>query len=337
VDKRYQVFISSTYADLKDERQRVIQALMEMDCIPAGMELFPAADDDQWKFIQRVIDDCDYYILIIGGRYGSISESGISYTEMEFDYAIRIGLNVLAFIHENPGGITSDKSELQPELREKLNSFRDRVKTGRLVKFWRSADQLPGMVALSLLKTIKVYPSIAWVRGNTVNNPELLNDLNEIRKENERLQGELTQYKSQLAPDDLNLASLDDKFKLKLTYRLDAHNSMRSDLVTTNITCTWLEIFAAIGPSLVEHPANGRVNTILAKSLYYKHNKTVEIPRHISIFESDFETIRVQLETHGLITLKYTQSVSGGMGLFWYATERGKKEIAKLRTIQSPL
>ncbi|MCH8831104.1 MAG: hypothetical protein IID45_16150, partial [Planctomycetes bacterium] len=30
--------------DLKDERQNVIQALMEMDCIPAGMELFPAAD-----------------------------------------------------------------------------------------------------------------------------------------------------------------------------------------------------------------------------------------------------------------------------------------------------
>ena len=64
LDKRYQVFVSSTYADLKDERQKVIQALMEMDCIPAGMELFPAADDEQWNFIQRVIDDCDYYIPV---------------------------------------------------------------------------------------------------------------------------------------------------------------------------------------------------------------------------------------------------------------------------------
>ena len=41
MDKRYQVFLSSTYADLKDERQKVIQDLMEMDCIQAGMELFP--------------------------------------------------------------------------------------------------------------------------------------------------------------------------------------------------------------------------------------------------------------------------------------------------------
>jgi hypothetical protein len=77
MDKRYQVFVSSTYADLKQERQRVIQALMEMDCIPAGMELFPAADDEQWAFIKRIIDDCDYYLIIIGGRYGSTTPEGI--------------------------------------------------------------------------------------------------------------------------------------------------------------------------------------------------------------------------------------------------------------------
>lgn len=49
MDKRYQVFISSTYADLQDERQEVIQALLELDCIPAGMELFPAASEDQCR------------------------------------------------------------------------------------------------------------------------------------------------------------------------------------------------------------------------------------------------------------------------------------------------
>jgi hypothetical protein len=67
MDKRYQVFVSSTYADLLIERQKVTQVLMEMDCIPAGMELFPAADEEQWEFIKKIISDCDYYILIIGG------------------------------------------------------------------------------------------------------------------------------------------------------------------------------------------------------------------------------------------------------------------------------
>ena len=53
MEKRYQIFVSSTYADLKQERQKVIQALMEMDCIPSGMELFPAADEEQWEFIKK--------------------------------------------------------------------------------------------------------------------------------------------------------------------------------------------------------------------------------------------------------------------------------------------
>ncbi len=102
MDKRYQVFVSSTYADLKEERKAVHQTLMEMDCIPAGMELFPAADEAQFEFIKKIIDDCDYYLLIIGGRYGSLTDEGVSYTEKEYDYAVSIGLSVIALIHSEP-------------------------------------------------------------------------------------------------------------------------------------------------------------------------------------------------------------------------------------------
>ena len=88
MEKRYQVFVSSTYDDLQDERQEIIKALLELDCIPAGMELFPAANDDQWTLIKKVIDGCDYYVVIIAGRYGSTGDKGISYTEMEYRYAL---------------------------------------------------------------------------------------------------------------------------------------------------------------------------------------------------------------------------------------------------------
>jgi len=69
MEKRYQVFVSSTYEDLRAERQEVIQALLALDCIPAGMEFFPAADQVQWKLIRRIIDDCDFYI----GRQGPVA------------------------------------------------------------------------------------------------------------------------------------------------------------------------------------------------------------------------------------------------------------------------
>lgn len=73
MNKKYQVFVSSTYEDLREERQEVMHALLELDCIPSGMELFPAADEAQWSLIKGVIDECDYYILILGGRYGGLS------------------------------------------------------------------------------------------------------------------------------------------------------------------------------------------------------------------------------------------------------------------------
>jgi Domain of unknown function (DUF4062) len=62
------------------------------------MELFPAANDDQWTLIQRVIDDCDYYLIIIAGRYGSVAKRGVkdrgtmswSLTEYGDDYMNRL-------------------------------------------------------------------------------------------------------------------------------------------------------------------------------------------------------------------------------------------------------
>ncbi len=156
---------------------------------------FPAADEDQWEFIKRVIDDCDYYLLIIGGRYGSTTAEGISYTEKEYDYAIQRGMKVIAFLHEDPDSIPLSKSEQTPELRARLKAFREKVASGRLVKFWKSADQLPGLVSLSLSKTIKMHPAVGWIRADKVSTEDILTEINEVRKEGERLRSELQRYK----------------------------------------------------------------------------------------------------------------------------------------------
>ena len=175
MDTRYQVFVSSTYADLKEERRAVIQTVIELNCIPAGMELFPAADEEQLSFIKRVIDDCDYYLLIIAGRYGSVGADGISYTEKEYDYAVSRGLPVIALVHEDPEEIAHGKSEKDPVLSERLREFRKKVCAGRVVKHWRSAEQLPGFVAQSLSSTMHQFPAVGWVRADRPANEEILN------------------------------------------------------------------------------------------------------------------------------------------------------------------
>jgi hypothetical protein len=47
------------------------------------MEAFPAADATPWELIRSMISDSDYYVLIVGGKYGSTGPDGISYTESQ--------------------------------------------------------------------------------------------------------------------------------------------------------------------------------------------------------------------------------------------------------------
>ena len=126
-DKKYQVFISSTYNDLIEERRKILDILLMADCIPAGMEAFAAADEEQFNIIKKVIDLCDYYILIIGKRYGSINEStGISYTEMEYEYAKAQNIPILVFAINDSVELPQDKKETSPERIAALKRFREK-------------------------------------------------------------------------------------------------------------------------------------------------------------------------------------------------------------------
>lgn len=82
MDVKYQIFVSSTYADLVDERRSVIESVLNLGHIPVGMEAFQASDDTLWDYIKRRIDDSDYYVLIVAERYG-LELKGKSYTQME--------------------------------------------------------------------------------------------------------------------------------------------------------------------------------------------------------------------------------------------------------------
>lgn len=327
-NKRYQVFVSSTYADLKDERSRVIQTLMEMDCIPAGMELFPAADDEQMDFIKKIIDDCDYYILIIGGRYGSTTSEGISYTEKEYEYALEKGLKVLAFLHEKPDEISVEKSDIDPDLRRRLMEFRENVATGRLVKYWSRTEELPGLVALSLTKTIKTYPAIGWVRADQISSTEALSELSNARKRNHELEELVKKLRTseEKTTEIENLADLDEP------YNLEGNYWEKSIKRRWKIELTWSEIFALIAPYLLKYPSDEKVKTIYASDL---HTRSVGKGTTATIEDQIFQTIKLQLMTLGLINVKYSEAVGGNMGLFWSLTDFGRTHMFHLRTVKS--
>lgn len=180
--KKYIVFVSSTYKDLMDEREKVTKALLQKNCIPVGMEYFNASNKSQWETIQNLIKECDYFVLIIAGRYGSIEpSSGLSYTQKEFEYANELNIPVISFLHGNPGGLPCDSCESSPSNKKKLNSFKKEVKK-KLCKSWDNSDNLATQVILSLDALIQEEPRDGWVRADMNTSNKIFEGVNFIKK-----------------------------------------------------------------------------------------------------------------------------------------------------------
>lgn len=97
--KKLQVFVSSTYEDMKAERQEAVEAILAAGHIPAGMELFASENEKQWKVIERWIKESDVFFIMLGGRYGSIeTSSGKSYIHKEFEYAVSLRKPILSVL-----------------------------------------------------------------------------------------------------------------------------------------------------------------------------------------------------------------------------------------------
>lgn len=169
--KKYQVFISSTFNDLQEERAAVTQCLLDINCIPVGMEQFPASNMEQMDYISKMLDDCDYYILILAGRYGSIDHDGVGFTEKEYNYA-KSRIPVLCFLIDNEEKLPSEKREQTTDGKIKLLTFRDKVRSNKMVKFYSNTDDLRAKVVASVYRCIEDFPAVGWIRGNDTQPPE---------------------------------------------------------------------------------------------------------------------------------------------------------------------
>jgi hypothetical protein len=163
--KKYQIFVSSTYDDLKTERAAVYEAILGLGHIPVGMEYFGSRSRRSVDIIQSFIGECDFQLTIIGTRYGSpIPERKISYTEMEYDYAEKIGVPRIAFLMRHSGHYVSN-SDLKPEVVRRLNAFRKKV-AKRQCSFWETSAELVEAVQQSLPKEFDENDRPGWVRGD---------------------------------------------------------------------------------------------------------------------------------------------------------------------------
>jgi len=252
---KYQIFVSSTFTDLKVERDLVIKAILEMGHIPVGMEMFSAGDEEQWKLIKKQIDDCDYYVVIAAFRYGSM-DGEISYTEKEYDYATQIGVPTLGFIIDDTVSWPADKVDKEASKVNKLNDFKSKIKR-KIVGFWTTKEDLYGKVSISLMKQFATNPRAGWVRANEYTGPEVLSEISRLSKENSDLRNDLYVIKAERKEEELE--------KTRKTIEVLKHNQRRISFFyqygiqwENSSTFSLFDIFNAVAPELmIENSTKG--------------------------------------------------------------------------------
>lgn len=338
MDKIYQVFVSSTYIDLQEERAEVMQALLELDCFPAGMELFPASNEDQWSLIKRVIDNCDYYILIIGGRYGSVDEDGMSYTEKEYRYALSQGKPIIAFLHKNPENIISKNTELTTEGREKLKQFRA-LAENKLVKYWENPAELGSIVSRSMINLIKQFPSDGWVRSNSLATESAMREILELRRENEELKQKLKLTAVSAPPETADLCQGDDIIDVTLTYNAYSSNSYNAKYLHHNVQTTWNSIFSVMSPHMTIECTENNMKKVIVDHLFslaaeelleIKTEKKYREISNIDILNEDFQKIKIQFKALGLIVISSKNHSVTDKNKYWSLTDYGDYIMTQL-------
>ncbi|MDE6024073.1 MAG: DUF4062 domain-containing protein [Lachnospiraceae bacterium] len=324
--KRYQVFISSTYTDLQLERQAVLESVLKLRHIPVGMEHFVSTNEEQFNYIKRLLDETDYYIIIIGNRYGSQADDGISYTEKEFDYAVHLGIPVIACIHSNPDSLPVNKSDIEPDAKQKLNDFRNKVMHHRMVSYfsWDNPSDLSAEVVVALVNTINDYPRPGWERVVSYENSDLLNQINDLRIENDRMKVLLDSERQSEKHEQLIM-----QFPWSETHAFMGYSKWDDyKNISIPVSLTWSQIFSILGPILLVENSTSLVHYALNHALFLDHEPYFCVP------DVEFQLIIAEFLKYGIIDIaqdKVTLTKAGKQGLH---TIRGSvdKELDTIHT-----
>jgi hypothetical protein len=315
MDKVYQVFVSSTFTDLKGERLQVSNTLAKAGYIAAGMELFPATDQQQLEYIKRIIDRSDYYVVVLGGRYGSLADETTSFTEKEFEYAKSKGIPILAFLHENPRALAVDDSAKAALLAQ----FREKLADGRMVEFWSNANDLCTKVVIAVANAANLTPGVGWVRGDQAIDPKVL-------QETERLRIEIAELRQKLAGSLLEELTFDPNLlgptdTMQLTVALG--NQQPQAIFEVGIGDIFVAAYDAILTGHSQDTLSDFLGIAAAQCTErYSPNQSY------SMDSKDVVSLRNQLEALGLVQPLSGRTSGGFPILTWSVTEKGQKYAA---------
>ena len=348
-DRKYQVFVSSTYEDLFQARKKIIETVLSLYHFPVGMEMFSADDAEQWDIIRETIDGSDYYVVIIGHKYGSVAPSGLSYTEMEYDYAKSLGIPVLAFIRDRNVGTKPHEREVEASKNQSLDKFVEKAKANKMCNFWDSIDDLATKVAIALPKIIMRTPRTGWVRGDKSISNEISEELAELSLENRKLREKVREFESQIQVDRpvLKLSMIDKEIIIKFIPYINKQEYLTEfkseDIPNDLIGCITNDMMEKYNKQIPSNSEVDQYNSSFFKYSNYVSNALKFCPVlvnegrrlatdvHISIQFPDFITIlnnfnegdyivepKIKIPEHPIEKGRQRQKLSGTIGAAYF-------------------
>lgn len=322
--KKYQIFVSSTYEDLKKERDQVIKAILEMGHIPVGMEMFSAADEQQWEIIKKQIDESDYYVVIVAHRYGSM-DGEVSYTEKEYDYAISKDIPVLGFVIDPEVDWQEKWRENNSTISGRLESFKTKI-TSRMVSHWKNEDDLYGKCGIALMKTFNTQPRDGWVRSSQTNATEMVNEITRLSRENGELRRQISEVQhAQESQHDNRVNQIIDALRLneRITFVWLEGQKDWGERKEVNL----LQIFETIGPDMIDEASNETIANSIALEFGGISYRTDgwSVPRNF--VKRDIADM-VSLD---LVTTSPKRHGINDTAAYWTLTDFGKEVFSRIR------
>lgn len=291
MDKRYQVFLSSTFMDLMEERSLVMDTLYKHKCLPVGMENFPSLTIDSLPYIYRLIDESDFFLLILNGVYGSSKDAeGKSFTHLEWLHALKMEKPIIVLYRLDWKAHT--KIDEDPDDATAFTKFFNEVKARHDgAKPWQP-NTLAAMVIEAIDQAIIDHPeAVGWVRANA---PEL----------SEGVQGHVS--------FDKIVGRLQRKVEIKANILYAAEGSRSADSLPVTLACTWEEAFLSFAKkifnSLVgEELCIENVCEMLVKKYNDELKECLKDKgefRLLNIAPDNIDTIRLEFATNELVDIK---------------------------------
>lgn len=161
MSEKPQVFLSSTWSDLRTHRQAVIFTLTSLRWLFEAMEYFGALPGNPIQECLASVKRCDIYVGIVGTRYGSVDANGISITQREYEQAVTEKKQMLIFLIDEATHTVLPKDVETGPGAAKLNAFKTLLKSEHTCAFFSSEADLALKVSIGLTRLLPMEADTA--------------------------------------------------------------------------------------------------------------------------------------------------------------------------------